>query len=133
MMTMLRMTSETTELVSELKLAKNGIHTVFGLYLLSFQSVFVYFGRREMNGSDLLISKVTSESEIACPWQKLWSFEDESKSHFFGRLVYVDGTAREATRFLIPAGSGSGGGPRPKRPILTHFQMTITLEPDLRS
>jgi len=52
-------------------MAKNGIHTVFGLYLLSFQSVFVYFGRREMNGSDLLISKVTSESEIACPYQKL--------------------------------------------------------------
>ena len=60
-----------------LKMAKNGIHTVFGLYLLSFQSVFVYFGRREMNGSDLLISKVTSESEIACLYQKLWSFEDD--------------------------------------------------------
>ena len=79
MMTMLRMTSETTELVSELKLAKNGIHTVFGLYLLYFQSVFVYFGRREMNGSDLLISKVTWESEIACVYQKLRSFEDETK------------------------------------------------------
>ena len=79
MMTMLRMTSETTELVSELKLAKNGIHTVFGLYLLYFQSVFVYFGRREMNGSDLLISKVTWESEIACVYQKLWSFGDETK------------------------------------------------------
>ena len=82
MMTMIRTASETTELVSELKnlkMAKNGIHTVFGLYLLYFQSVFVYFGRREMNGSDLLISKVTWESEIACVYQKLWSFEDETK------------------------------------------------------
>ena len=60
-------------------MAENGIHTVFGLYLLYFRSVFVYFGRREMNGSDLLISKVTSESEIACPYQKLSSFEDEAK------------------------------------------------------
>ena len=109
MMTMLRMTSETTELVSELKLAKNGIHTVFGLYLLYFQSVFVYFGRREMNGSDLLISKVTWESEIACVYQKLWSFGDETKIPICSSWLTGCcgmGRAREATRFLIRAGSG---------------------------
>ena len=114
-------------------MAKNGIHTVFGLYLLSFQSVFVYFGRREMNGSDLLISKVTSESEIACPYQKLSSFEDEAKISdlqlLAGWLVSEDGTASEIPDLsLVRQGASSR-----KCPISTRFQTIITLDPDLRS
>ena len=115
-----------------LKMAKNGIHTVFGLYLLSFQSVFVYFGRREMNGSDLLISKVTWESEIACVYQKLWSFGDETKipicsSWLTGCCVW-DGHVRRRDSWSELAQAGV-----PKCPIFTHFQTIITLDPDLRS
>ena len=57
----------------------NCIWVVFGLYFLYFRTVFLYVWPHGWSGLDLKFPKITSESEIGGPSQKLGTFEVDQK------------------------------------------------------
>ena len=61
----------------------NCIWVVFGLYFLYFRTVFLYVWPHGWFGLDLNFPKITSESQIGGPSQKLWTFKVKQKVNVF--------------------------------------------------
>ena len=61
----------------------NCIWVVFGLYFLYFRTVFLYVWPHGWSGLDLKFPKITSESQIGGPSQKLWTFKVKQKVDVF--------------------------------------------------
>ena len=61
----------------------NCIWVVFGLYFLYFRTVFLYVWPHGWSRLDLNFPKITSESQIGGPSQKLWTFKVKQKVNVF--------------------------------------------------